>query len=201
MKKMLLIIAVAVIAGLFGLAASVFITGPGALLRTNIGQWAFQEIFTPEQDSNNPNVKIGQVVTPFSVLDFSGKQKQLPNRGRWQVINYWASWCEPCRKEMPMLNTLSSQSQGQIDVIGIALDDIQEAKAFLRTTPISFVSYQETPSQLDSSSRMGNAWGVLPFTVLVNPEGKLMRRHIGQFKNQQQLDTWVSSAMHQKTTQ
>ena len=200
MKKMLLIITVALIAGIFGLTASVFITSPGALLRTNMGQWAFQEIFTPEQDSNNPSVQIGQIVTPFSVLNFSGQHKQLPTAQRWQVINYWASWCGPCRKEMPMLNALNSESLGQFDVIGIALDDSQDAKEFLTTTPINFVSFQETPSQQDSSSRMGNAWGVLPFTVLINPEGKLMRRHIGQFENQQQLATWVSSTMNKKTS-
>lgn len=196
MKKMLLITLVALLAGMLGLAASVFISGPGALLRTNLGQWLFQEVFTPKRDVKNLSIEIGQVVTPFSVLDFSGKPQQLPIPKRWQVINYWASWCGPCRKEMPMLNTLQSQSQGQFDVIGIALDDINDAKDFLRGTPISFVSYQEAPSQHDSSSRLGNAWGVLPFTVLINPEGMLLRRHIGQFENQQQLDAWVSEVIH-----
>ena len=196
MKKIFLIITVALLAGILGVAASVFITGPGAMLRTNFGQWLFQEVFTPERDAKNPSLEIGQTVTPFSVQNFTGKPQQLPIPQRWQVINYWASWCGPCRKEMPMLNTLHLQRESQFEVIGIALDDINDAKEFLITTPISFVSYQESPSKLDSSSRMGNTWGVLPFTVLINPQGVLMRRHIGQFENQQQLDKWVSSAMH-----
>lgn len=196
MKKMILIITIAMLAGILGVATSVFITGPGALLRTNFGQWLFQEVFTPERDAKNPSLEIGQTVAPFSVLDFTGKPQLLPIPQRWQVINYWASWCGPCRKEMPMLNTLHSQSQSQFEVIGIALDNINDAKDFLNTTPISFVSYHEVPSQLDSSTRLGNAWGVLPFTVLINPEGVLIRRHIGQFESQQQLDDWISSAMH-----
>jgi thiol-disulfide isomerase/thioredoxin len=195
MKKTLLIIGLALVAGLIGLVSSVVITGPGALLRTNIGQWLFQEVFTPEQNAVNDMHKIGQRVPAFTVMDFSGQPQSLPKPGQWQVINYWASWCAPCRKEMPLLNNLSAQSAGRYEVLGIALDNTTDAKAFLENTPIDFVSFQEMPSKQDSSSRMGNAWGVLPFTVLISPDGRLMRRHIGQFDSAKQLQAWLSEGM------
>jgi thiol-disulfide isomerase/thioredoxin len=193
MKKYLLILALAFLAGLVGLASSVYITGPGALLRSNIGQWLFQEILTPVQDTDYSSIKIGQRVPAFTVTDFSGQPYSLPKPGHWQVLNYWASWCAPCRKEMPLLNNLSTQSAGSYEVIGIALDNSADAKAFLAETPIAFVSFQELPSQQDSSSRMGNGWGVLPFTVLISPDGRLMRRHIGKFESAQQLQEWLSA--------
>ncbi len=195
MKKILLILGLALVAGLIGLVSSVVITGPGALLRTNIGQWLFQEVITPKQVARNANSKIGQRVPTFVVTYFSGQPQRLPKPGQWQVINYWASWCGPCRKEMPLLNNLSAQSAGRYQVLGIALDNKTDAKAFLENTPINFVSFQEMPSQRDSSSRMGNNWGVLPFTVLISPDGRLMRRHIGQFESTQQLQAWLSAGM------
>lgn len=198
MKKTLLIMAAALLAGLIGLVSSVVITGPGALLRTNIGQWLFQEVFTPEQKATNNSIKIGQIVPTFTVMDFSSQPQRLPKPGQWQVINYWASWCGPCRKEMPLLNELNMQSAGRYDVVGIALDNPVDAKAFLEETPIGFVSFQEMPSKKDSSSTMGNAWEVLPFTVLISPDGRLLRRHIGQFESTPQLHAWLSAGMVNK---
>ena len=198
MKKILLILGLALVAGLIGLVSSVVITGPGALLRTNIGQWLFQEVFTPEQNAVNGRYKIGHRVPVFTVMDFSGQAQRLPKPGHWQVINYWASWCAPCSKEMPLLNQLNTQSAGRYQVIGIALDNPADAKAFLEEIPTAFVSYQELPSQQDSSSRMGNSWGVLPFTVLISPDGRLLRRHIGQFESAPQLHAWLSAGMANK---
>ena len=198
MKKILLILGLALVAGLIGLVSSVVITGPGALLRTNIGQWLFQEVFTPEQNVTNNSIKIGQIVPTFTVMDFSGQPQRLPKPSHWQVINYWASWCAPCRKEMPLLNELNTQSAGRYEVVGIALDNPADAKAFLEETPTAFVSFQEMPSKKDSSSRMGNAWGVLPFTVLISPDGRLMRRHIGQFESMPQLQAWLTEGSAKK---
>jgi thiol-disulfide isomerase/thioredoxin len=195
MKKILLILAIALLAGLLGLACSVFIAGPGALLRTTAGQWLFQEVFTPTQDQSHNRINIGEIVPAFSVLDFSGQSRALPKPGQWQVINYWASWCAPCRKEMPLLSAMNNQSAGRFAVIGIALDDKADAQAFLAETPIGFEPYQETPSPFDSSSRLGNDWGVLPYTVLIDPQGRLRRKHIGQFDSQPQLNDWLSEGM------
>lgn len=198
MKKFLLILGLALMAGLLGLAYSVFITGPGALLRTNMGQWLFQEVFTPKQEAKHANIKIGQHVPAFTVQDFLGQPQRLPKPGQWQVINYWASWCTPCRKEMPFLNSLNTQSAGRYEVVGIALDDMFDAKNFLVQTPVTFETYQETPSKRDSSSRMGNAWGVLPFTVLISPDGRLIRRHLGQFESEQQIQNWLADRQAMK---
>ncbi len=198
MKKILLILGLALVAGLIGLVSSVVITGPGVLLRTNIGQWLFQEVIAPKQAASNANSKIGQRVPTFVVTHFSGQPQRLPKPGHWQVINYWASWCAPCRKEMPLLNELNTQSAGRYEVVGIALDNPEDAKTFLEQTPIAFVSYQELPSQQDSSSRLGNGWGVLPFTVLISPDGRLLRRHIGQFESTQQLQQWLTEGLAKK---
>lgn len=195
MKKILLILALALLAGLFGISCSVWIADPGALLRTDIGQWFFQEIIRPQHATKQPRIQIDQQVPAFAVLDFSGQSHILPKPGQWQVINYWASWCGPCRKEMPLLNAIAKQSQARYEVIGIALEDKADAQAFLAETPIVFVSYLQAPSRFDSSSRMGNDWGVLPFTVLIDPQGVLRRRHIGQFDSQAQLNEWLTEGM------
>lgn len=79
-------------------------------------------------------------------------------------------------------------------MIGIALDQREDAEAFLREVPVSFPNLLETPGPGDSSARLGNAQGVLPFSVLVGPDGRLLKRRFGSFASPEELHEWASDA-------
>ncbi len=193
--KPLKVIAVALLAALLGLAAGVFVAGPGVLLRTEIGQKAVELFMPPKYPAPDDSPGIGDVVAPFTVTDFNAKPQTLPKPGRWQVINYWASWCGPCRLEMPWLDAAHRSAEGRFEIIGVALENPDDAGMLLAELPVSFPQHHEMPGTLDSSVRLGNAWGVMPFTVLIDPNGRLVKRHIGVFAGERQLGKWIDDAL------
>jgi thiol-disulfide isomerase/thioredoxin len=193
--KPLKVVVLALLAALLGLAAGIFIAGPGILLRTEIGQALFERFVPPKYPAPGGAAAIGDTVQPFTVTDFGGSPRTLPTPGRWQVINYWASWCGPCRLEMPWLDALHADNQGRFEVIGIALEAPESAQTLLSDIPVRYAQHHEPAGAADSSVQLGNAWGVLPFTVLIDPQGRLVKRHIGVFAGKAQLRDWLVDGM------
>src|SRR5690606_6849418 len=109
-------------------------------------------------------------------------QVVLGGPGRRRVVNFWASLWALCREEMPALDaSAADQGEGGVQVIGVALDSRAEAEAFLRQVPVGFELALETAGPLDSSVRPGNARGILPYTVLIGADGRLLKTHYGAF--------------------
>ncbi|WP_163832966.1 TlpA family protein disulfide reductase [Spartinivicinus ruber] len=96
--------------------------------------------------------------------------------GQWLLINYWAAWCTPCRKEIPELNQLNQQANN-IKVLGVNFDlpDHVELKKQMQDLAIAFDVLQQDPREYYQFSRPS----VLPFTVLISPDGKPMKTLLG----------------------
>ena len=189
------VVLLALLAALLGLASALFVIGPGALLRTEAGQWLFERVVPRKYESARSVGDVGQPVASFEVHNFQGQPQRLPKPGQWQVINYWASWCGPCRLEMPWLDAAHAGSQGRFEVIGIALEAPESAQTLLDEIPVRFAQFHEPPGAEDSSVQLGNAWGVLPFTVLIDPQGRLVKRHIGNFQDAAALTEWIADGI------
>jgi len=110
----------------------------------------------------------GTSITP---ADFSGKTL---------LINFWATWCGPCREEMPMLMDLQRQygSDG-LQIVGIALDDAQSASSFVQTFGITYPILLGLEDVFATSAAYGNEEGVLPYSVLVDKSGIVRWQHAG----------------------
>jgi len=99
------------------------------------------------------------------------------HRGRWVVVNFWATWCAPCLKEMPELSELHAR-RGDITVVGLAYEEIEpeELRAFLAEHPVSYpvaiIDVDHPPP--DFATPRG-----LPTTYLITPDGHLARQFLG----------------------
>ncbi len=99
-------------------------------------------------------------------------------RGRPVVMNFWASWCVPCRLEMPILEDAAKRYRGRVHFLGVnVLDKPQQAKAFVRRLGITF------PSVLDEEGALLARYRVvgLPTTVFVTRSGRIFETHAGPF--------------------
>ena len=117
-------------------------------------------------------------IPTLRVATVDGKPYDLAaHRGHWVVVNFWATWCAPCLKEMPELSALDAMREN-IEVIGLAYEDIEAAdmQAFLKkhpvVYPIAIVDVYNPPA--DFATPRG-----LPMTYLIAPDGKVAKQFLG----------------------
>ena len=103
-----------------------------------------------------------------------------PLQGKYTVVNFWATWCGPCRQEMPLLSRLASQYAGKgIKTVGIALDQPEQVNAFLKQTPVSYPILMSEGDGMALMRALGNKSGGLPYTVIVDSKGKPVKQFLG----------------------
>jgi thiol-disulfide isomerase/thioredoxin len=138
---------------------------------------------------------VGTPVAAFSLPDASGKPFRLPTPGREVLINYWASWCQPCLAEMPVLQDFARRNAANgTQVVGIALEVESDSRAWLSVHPLPFPVVFEMPSATDSSVSLGNARGLLPYSVLVGADGRVLATRTGPFADAADLANWLEDA-------
>lgn len=200
MKSTTRIVLVALAAGVLGIAASLWSNGLGPLigpmLRTEIGQRALQDMASASAPAAPAGLAIARRGGPMPTLTLptlDGQAIALPEAyaGRPLLINLWASWCGPCIVEMPELDRYAaSQGANGTQVVGIALDDADAVRAFLLRTPVAYPILVDVAGPRDSGVQLGNAKGVLPFTVLVGADGRVLKQKLGPFQHGE-IDGWA----------
>jgi thiol-disulfide isomerase/thioredoxin len=101
------------------------------------------------------------------------------------LVNFWATWCPPCKKEIPAFITLQDQygTQG-FQVIGVAIDDQQAVKDYADTVGINYPVMAAELDSLDIARRYGNRINALPFSVFVGRDGKIVVTRPGEISHE-----------------
>ncbi|MBL8377324.1 MAG: TlpA family protein disulfide reductase [Burkholderiales bacterium] len=114
--------------------------------------------------------------------DLQGQETEVSRfRGRPLLVNFWATWCGPCKEEMPDLQRLAAGDLGnKIRVIGIGIDDKDKMRSFAADIGVTYTILQTGAPGLDLMKALGNRSGALPFTLVLDSAGVVVRSHIGK---------------------
>jgi thiol-disulfide isomerase/thioredoxin len=164
----------ALLLGVAGIAAAAagFLAGP-ALLRSGRGGE-------------------GELLQSASFPDLEDKTRRLSEwRGKVLVCNFWATWCAPCREEIPMLVAARGKyaSRGA-EIVGIAIDNGAKVRQFSASFHITYPVLLAEVNGLDLMRQLGNNGGGLPYTVIADRKGTLVHRKLGALKPGE-LDAWL----------
>jgi thiol-disulfide isomerase/thioredoxin len=143
----------------------------------------------------------GGATPPLALQDLDGRPHRLEDyRGKVVLVNFWATWCGPCREEMPSMNKLRASLAGQpFAVLAVNLAESEpRIRRFLEQLPLDF------PVLLDRDSATAKAWRarVLPVSFLVGPDGRIRYAAVGEIDwTQERVRKAIAELMPRPATQ
>ena len=162
------------------------------------GWWLQRRPQTPPQPasvkSNAPGtLAIGDMAGDLALPDLDEKTQRLSQwRGEPVLLNFWATWCGPCRKEMPELSAAQAGHPG-VRIVGIALDQPQAVREYLKQTPVAYPILIGIDADPEPTLRFGDTVGALPYSVLIGADGRILRNKLGPFQPGE-LAEWLGHA-------
>lgn len=152
---------------------------PLALAALAAGAWLAQERYAPEAPAAPALAALWQLGFP----DHQGRQQPLSQwRGQVVVLNFWASWCAPCREEMPDFAALRTQFRPSgVEFVGIAIDNPANVARFLQQQPVDYPILIGEGAAHSLARQLGNPSGALPYTIVLDRDGSIALSHLGRF--------------------
>jgi thiol-disulfide isomerase/thioredoxin len=118
-----------------------------------------------------------------SFRDLEGKPHALGEfQGRIMVLNFWATWCAPCREEMPGFQRLQGRWPGKVQFVGVSAEDAAKVAPFARSLGITYPLWVGGDEVAELSKRLGNSRSVLPHTVVLDEAGRVVAVKVGAYR-------------------
>lgn len=123
----------------------------------------------------------GHPAPVVTVNDLDGKPRLLSDwRGKWLLVNFWATWCGPCIEEIPVLIAAQRDyASSGLQVLGIALDAPDVVRAAMKERGFNYPSLAGDDSVMTALEQLGNTLGAIPYTVLISPDGVIREMEMG----------------------
>lgn len=164
-----------------------------ALIALLVGIWAGSLVKNDANDVNSRTTDI-KSLSHTLLTDLDGQKRDLNHwSGHLRLINFWATWCIPCRFEMPLFQEIYKKYRGQgLEIIGIALDQVEPVKNFKEDLGIEYpILISDAQKGMELMSSYGNPVGVVPHSVLLSESGEVLDSHLGPF-DESQLNQWIA---------
>jgi len=155
-----------------------------AILALAGGYWTAQSLRPTDPVRETTPTYGGGTLIDFSLPDLDGKKHSLSEwRGKVIVLNFWATWCPPCREEIPLFIALQKRyGPGGIQLVGVATADNKESVvAYRKSTGMNYPILIGDDDAMDVMARYGNRQGSIPYTVIIDRQGTIVARKLGAF--------------------
>jgi thiol-disulfide isomerase/thioredoxin len=131
-----------------------------------------------------PDPAAGSVLAALTLPDPAGKEQRLDQwRGKVVVVNFWATWCAPCREEMPeFIKAQQEQGAKGLQFVGIAVDQPDKVEQFAKEIGLNYPTLIGGFGAMELSKTLGNDKMALPFTVILDRAGKVVHTQLGELK-------------------
>ncbi len=145
--------------------------------------FALQKYLHQKKVQNNP--AIGMQRPEFAATDLNGQLRNIKEwDGKLIFLNFWATWCPPCKKEIPAFIELQKAYGHQgFQIIGIAIDDEQAVTDYAEKMGMNYPSLVVQADGVGLAKRYGNGIGILPYTVVINRSGEISHTITGELSN------------------
>lgn len=132
------------------------------------------------------NQQLNLQAQDFSLIDVEGKMHQFSEwSNKVRVLNFWATWCPPCRKETPMFVELQEELGDKgLQFVGVAIDEKDKVLDFMDSYGVNYPMLIGTEDAIKVAELYGNRFGALPWTVVVDRSGKIVHAQGGEFTRQ-----------------
>jgi thiol-disulfide isomerase/thioredoxin len=130
--------------------------------------------------------KAGQALLAVELPDLDGKAQRIDQwRGRVLVVNFWATWCGPCRDEMPQfIRAQRAEGDKGLQFVGIAVDSADKVRGFAQELGVNYPTLIGGLGAIELSKSLGNELMALPFTVVLDRRGKVVHTQLGPLKDE-----------------
>jgi thiol-disulfide isomerase/thioredoxin len=135
-------------------------------------------------------------LTSARLPDLDGTLQSVSQwRGKVVVVNFWATWCAPCREEIPMLVRLQEKYAARgLQLVGIAIDQPDKVRPYAAEMRMNFPILIGSADGIELTRELGNKAGVLPYTVVLGRDGRIASREVGALK-EPRIEALLSSLL------
>lgn len=119
----------------------------------------------------------------FTLPDLGGTPRSLSEwDGKARLVNFWATWCAPCRREIPLLKQVQAEHGGELQVIGVAVDYREDVLDYARTAEFNYPVLIGRDDAIAAAETAGVEFLGLPFTMVISRDGRLVKTHLGEIE-------------------
>ena len=141
------------------------------------------ESMAPSSSTTTENVTASAPkIIDFALPDLEGNVRRISDwNGKGRLVNFWATWCAPCRREIPLLKkTQAANADENVQIIGIAVDFPDEVAAFAEEAEFNYPILIGQEDAMAAAEASGIDFIGMPFTMIIAPDGELLKSHMGE---------------------
>ncbi|MFO1493555.1 MAG: redoxin domain-containing protein [Lysobacterales bacterium] len=141
------------------------------------------------------SLALGAEAIDFELPGLDGARLSTADfRGKVLVINFWAPWCAPCLREIPLLKAVRERHAGQVEILGVAMDEAETVRRYVSEQQIAYPIALAAVTDFALMRAYGNDRDALPFTVILDARGRLQARKLGEY-HEDELTADVAAAL------